>query len=91
MTHEEMFAASPIKVGQKYKFDYPETFTTLPEYTAHRGVLVEVIRPCTEDEADVLFDSVDDIGEQIVDRMFKVRAVADGWEGEAWETELLDA
>lgn len=88
MTHEEMFANSPIKVGTSYRFDYPVEFTSLPEYSAHRGMTVTVIRPCREDEADVLWDDLDGNGnDTIVDRMFIVQAM-DGWIGHAWETEL---
>lgn len=86
MTHEEMFVGSPIQIGGSYRFDYPETFVTLPDYTARRGITVTVVRPATAEEADVLWDSPDG-AEIIVDRMFIVRA-ADGWTGQAWESEL---
>jgi hypothetical protein len=32
MTHEEMFAGSPIVVGAQYLFDYPVEFISLPEF-----------------------------------------------------------
>lgn len=57
-------------------FYYPEHFETLPDYTAHRLQIVQVIRPLTRDEYD--FEG---------EAMFLVRAV-DGWEGHAWRTEL---
>jgi hypothetical protein len=88
MTHEEMYAGSPIQVGKSYRFDYPVEFTSLNDYSAHRGEVVTVLRPCTADEADVLWDNPNGTGDEIVDRMFKVQA-ADGWIGDAWEGELL--
>jgi hypothetical protein len=89
MTHEEMYTGSPVVVGKKYVFDYPVEFTTLDAYSAHRGQTVTVLRPCTADEADVLWDDLmDGKGDQIVDRQFMVRA-PDGWEGAAWESELV--
>lgn len=87
MTHDEMFAASPIKVGQRYRFEYPVEFTSLDAYSKHRGQTVTVLRPCTANEADVLWDNWRDQGDEIVDRMFKVQA-DDGWIGDAWESEL---
>lgn len=66
-----------IKIGGSYRFDYPPEFKTLPEYTAHAGQTVAVIRELTSEEADA--------GE--VGRMYKVRA-ADGWEADAFEDEL---
>ena len=89
MTHEEMFAASPIIPGKSYRFNYPVEFTSLDDYSAHRGQAVIVERATTADEADVLWDKIDenDAQEQIMDRMFVVKA-ADGWIGQAWESEL---
>lgn len=88
--HRLAFAMSPIVAGGQYVFRYPKEFVTLPEYTARTGQVVTVLRPCTEDEADVLWDYNPESGkDEIVDRMFMVRA-ADGWEGEAWESELED-
>ena len=88
--HEEMFAASPIKIGFRYRFDYPVEFTSLDEYSKRRGETVLVVEPAPEMEADVLWDQVDTSEEyQIVDRMWRVRA-ADGWCGCAWESELVD-
>lgn len=68
-----------IEIGKTYKFDYPQAFVTLPDYTAHAGQEVTVIREC-EDGID--YDRED--GEL----MFMVRAT-DGWEGVAWDSELL--
>ena len=59
-----------------YLFDYPTVFTSLPDYTAHAGQLVDVVRPLRRDEYD--FEG---------EAMFLVRA-ADGWEGQAWRSEL---
>lgn len=58
-------------------FDYPEAFTTLPEYTAHAGQLVTVVRPLIDGA------EYDNQG----DPMFRIRA-SDGWEGDAWKSEL---
>lgn len=87
-TRNEIYANSPIKIGQSYRFAYPEGFTTLPDYTAHAGQTVTVLRECNEQEADILWDDLQDgKGARVVDLMFKVRA-PDGWEGDAWESEL---
>lgn len=67
-----------MKVGTKKRLNYPKELTTLPEYTAHSGQTVDVIRPLTLDEADA------EVGQ-----MYLVRA-ADGWEGHAYEEELED-
>lgn len=90
-TKDEIYVSSPILIGQSYRFAYPEGFKTLPDYTAHSGHIVTVLRACTEEEADILWDDLGDgKGERVVDLMFKVRA-ADGWEGDAWESELEPA
>lgn len=62
----------------KKRFVYPSYFSTMKEYTAHSGQIVEVIRRLTLKEAD------SDAGP-----MFLVRA-EDGWEGHAYEDELED-
>jgi hypothetical protein len=85
-TLAEMFAGSPIQVGQSYRFDYPVEFESLPEYSARRGALVTVTGP--DADSDVIWDDPDGTGERIVDRMFRVRA-EDGWVGSAWESELV--
>lgn len=63
-------------VGTSRKFNYPVEFVTLPEYSAHRGQQVEVVRRLTNDECDVAMQP-----------MYLVRA-ADGWEGHADRGEL---
>ena len=68
----------PVQVGKQYYFDYPAVFTTLPVYTAHRGVLVQVTRALTADEADTE-----------VQPMWEIQA-ADGWIGHAFDDELLE-
>lgn len=68
------------KEAQKAVFDYPAVFVSLPDYTAHAGQVVEVIRPCTEDEAHPPCEDMEG--------MFIIRA-ADGWTGQAFESELL--
>lgn len=52
-----------------------------PDYTAHSGQVVEVVRDVSEE----LYPD-----EEYNDKMFLVRA-ADGWEGYVWESELQDA
>lgn len=61
----------------RYRFDYPHEFTTLPDYSAHRGQEVTVLRPLTRSEFDFEGES-----------MFLIRA-DDGWEGHAWRGELV--
>lgn len=63
-------------VGKRFVFDYPAQFTTLPDYTAHRGQEVIVVRRLGSDEADA------EVGP-----MYRVRA-SDGWEGSAFADEL---
>jgi hypothetical protein len=90
MTHDEMFAGTLIVNGKNYRFDYPEEFTSLNDYSAHRGATVTVIGPAPPEEADVLWDDPNGTGTNIiVDRMFRVKA-ADGWSGCAWESELIE-
>lgn len=67
-----------LEMKGKYIFRYPSVFITLPEYTARAGTIVEIVRPLGPDEAD---DSPD------MEKMYKIRA-ADGWEGDAFESEL---
>lgn len=57
-------------------FNYPAEFKTLPEYSAHRGQQVSILRRLTDEECDP------ECGP-----MFEVRA-ADGWTGHAFEDEL---
>jgi len=63
---------------QRAIFNYPKEFTTLPEYTAHTGQVVTVIRPLTNEEADQGGD---------LELMYLVRA-DDGQELHAFESEL---
>lgn len=63
-------------IGTKQRFDYPREFTTLPEYTAHAGQIVEVIGKLPNSQVDPENRP-----------MFRIRA-ADGWEGEAFGNEL---
>lgn len=80
-----------VEIGGTYRFAYPEQFTSLPEYTAKAGSLVTVVRRCTEAEADEVWDDLQDgQGDRLVDMMFKVRD-AEGWEGDAWHSELEPA
>ena len=68
-----------INIGGIYTFNYPDQFTTLPEHTAHAGQPVKVLRHMTDEEYD--FEG---------DHMFLVEAL-DGWQAEAWESELEPA
>lgn len=62
-------------------FDYPKEFVTLPDYSAHRGHEVEIVRELIDgDEYD---------GPKTgLERMYEIRA-KDGWVGHAWESELI--
>lgn len=63
-------------VGTTRRFNYPKQFTTLPDYSAHRGQYVTVIRlllPGIETDVNI--------------PMYEVRA-ADGWIGHAHKDEL---
>jgi hypothetical protein len=74
-----------VMPGDRYVFDYPAEWTELPEYSAHRGAMVTVLRRLTEEEADPHIE-VD--GEVDCEGMFRVRA-DDGWEGDAWPSEFV--
>ena len=67
-----------ITIGLIYRFAYPEAFTTLPEYSAHRGQYVTVLRL-----ADPAADQVDPESMPV----YIIRA-NDGWIGHADECEL---
>jgi hypothetical protein len=68
-------------IGSIKRFNYPAEFVTLPEYSAHRGQRVKVLRE--------LEDGKEYDGPLAgLERMYEVRA-ADGWVGHAWETELV--
>lgn len=61
----------------RYRFDYPPQFKTLPEYTAHAGQTVTIIRALRRCEYDFQGEA-----------MFEIRA-DDGWTGHAFRSELL--
>ena len=61
------------------RFNYPSAFKSLPDYTAHAGQIVEVIRQAGE------ADGVDVHPE--LELMYCIKS-ADGWAGYAWESEL---
>lgn len=65
-----------IAIGERYRFDYPATLKTLPDYTAHAGQIVTVRRQLTREEAA-----------QEECAMFEVEA-EDGWIGHADAGEL---
>lgn len=56
-------------------FRYPVDFVTLPEYTAHAGQVVQVVGKVPREPYQL-------------EPMFKIRAL-DGWEGFAFESELI--
>lgn len=62
-------------------FAYPAAFITLPEYTAHTGQRVNVVRRLFAEEADG--------PDRGCEQMYRIRA-ADGWEGDAFESELIE-
>lgn len=64
----------------KAVFNYPTKFVTLPEYSAHRGCIVEVLRELGPDESDHHIDPN-------LEPVFHIRA-SDGWEGNAFKSEL---
>ena len=73
-----------IVIGKQYKFAYPVEFTTMPDYSAHRGETVTVLRLATKEE----HDPADYAPDEYVP-MFQVQA-SDGWTGLADATELED-
>jgi len=71
-----------VRSNGRYKFNYPSLFVTLPEYTAHAGQAVTVVRKLDAAQGDnVEPDNAD------MECMYRIRA-ADGWEGDAFESEL---
>ena len=65
-------------VNTQVFFNYPAEFVTLPDYTAHAGQIVTVLRELRE---GVEYDNE---GE----KMFEVMA-SDKWIGHAFESELV--
>lgn len=68
---------STITIGCAKTLNYPEHFVTLPDYTAHAGQVVTVLRELGPDENDAEENGA----------MYEVIA-ADGWIGHAFEDEL---
>jgi hypothetical protein len=66
-----------IEVNKQYKFNYPLAFITLPKYSEHRGQTATVVRAL---DRGTEYDYEGDA-------MFEVQ-FADGWVGEAFESEL---
>lgn len=72
-------AQHPITLGaiqMPAKFNYPTEFVTLPDYSAHRGQTVKVIRKLRDDECDPECQP-----------MYLIQA-EDGWQGNASLDEL---
>jgi len=67
-------------IGTKKIFNYPKELTTLPEYTAHAGQEITVIRELTKDEYDYSDTHV---------KMYLIQAT-DGWTGHAHAFELIE-
>lgn len=63
--------------NETFTFNYPFDFTTLPDYSAHRGQTVEITRPLI---LGVEYD-------EEVETMYEIKA-SDGWIGHAFESEL---
>lgn len=63
------------EIGGQYRFKYPNYGTPdgYPEYTAHSGQVVTIIRKMTKEETDVV--------------MYEIEA-KDGWRGNALAGEL---
>lgn len=72
------------KLGSTCRFDYPQAFTTMPEYTAHRGHTVIVCRPLVD---GLEYDGPCTDAPEF-ERMYKIRSLVDGWEGIAFASEL---
>ena len=76
-THSYLMELMASKmIGKTAIFRYPLQFTTLPNYTAHAGQRVLIVRQLTEGECD-----------QETRPMYLIRAT-DGWEGHADHYEL---
>jgi hypothetical protein len=69
-----------IEIGATYEFAYPKAFKAAPDYSAHRGQPVRVIRLC-----DPVADKVDPGAKPV----YVVQA-DDGWTGHANPAELLE-
>lgn len=78
MSSNKAFRIRGRVVGTLRRFAYPRQFVTLPDYTAHAGQSVRVLRRLTEQEADRGAD---------LERMYWVRTRG-GWEGAAFESEI---
>lgn len=75
-------------IGHRCIFRYPVEFTSLDDYSEHRDHTCTVVRECTPDEADLIWDDPDCTGtNHIVDKMYVVHC-EDGWIGHAWDSEL---
>lgn len=69
--------------NDRCKFAYPTAFVTLPEYTAHAGQTVTVIRKLDAALGDAVEPDSPDM-----EVLYRIRA-DDGWEGDAFESELV--
>ena len=82
-----------IEASQQFRFDYPAEFVTLPEYTAHAGQVVTIIKEVHQGmgneygDVPLKADGTYEPEPWDVERLFVIQA-ADGWQGEAWESEL---
>jgi hypothetical protein len=63
-------------------FNYPKEFVTLPEYTRRSGQTVDVLSPVHPETAD---EDREAYGECLMQVRFE-----DGFEGEAFESELSE-
>jgi len=65
-----------IEIGKQYVFDYSKEFVTLLEYSKRRGQVV-------------IAESLIQEGNEDEEAIYEIRAVEDGWIGEAFESELV--
>jgi hypothetical protein len=63
------------KIGKSFVFNYPQEFVTLPEYSEHRGHVVTII-------------GLAEPGDEDTEPVWTFRC-ADGWNGEAFDSELM--
>lgn len=68
-------------VGREFGFDYPAAFVTLPDYTAHAGMVGVVTRRLGVDENESELEG----GEVMYEMLFE-----DGFVAHAFESELID-
>ena len=84
-----------IEAAQQFRFAYPSEFVTLPDYPAHAGQIVTVVKEINQaagngneyGDVPLKADGTYEPEPWDLERMFVIQA-ADGWQGDAWESEL---